>query len=55
MLDKDFIEKLKLMVNEYREDKLPNAKVPFHHEAEISDGLEDFVEYLTEKIKLNKV
>lgn len=39
------------LVDEFIEEKLPNAHSAFHHEAEIEAGFREFKEWLENKIK----
>ena len=42
---KDFL----LLIKEYKDKELPNCNKPFHHEAEISSGLDGLVNYIKNK------
>ncbi len=37
------------VIEEYREKELPNRNVPYHHEAEISAGLNGLIEFIKNK------
>jgi len=38
-----------LLIKEYKNKELPNCNKPFHHEAEISSGLDGLVNYIKNK------
>lgn len=38
-----------LLIAEYKDKELPNCNKPFHHEAEISSGLDGLVNYIKNK------
>ena len=38
-----------LLIKEYKDKELPNCNKPFHHEAEISSGLDGLVNYIKNK------
>ena len=42
---KDFLS----LIKEYKDKELPNCNKPFHHEAEISSGLDGLVNYIKNK------
>ena len=44
-MSKDFL----LLIKEYKDKELPNCNKPFHHEAEISSGLDGLVNYIKNK------
>ena len=45
----DMVKDFLLLIKEYKDKELPNCNKPFHHEAEISSGLDGLVNYIKNK------
>ena len=45
----DMVKDFLLLIKEYKDKELPNCNKPFHHEAEISSGLDGLVNYIKKK------
>ena len=45
----DMVKDFLLLIKEYKDKELPNCNKPFHHEAEISSGLNGLVNYIKNK------
>ena len=45
----DMVNAFLLLIKEYKDKELPNCNKPFHHEAEISSGLDGLVNYIKNK------
>jgi len=49
LFEKESSANVEILINDFKKEQLPNAKVPFHYEAEIAAGLEHFIKWLKNK------
>ena len=46
---------IQVLIEEYREQELPNRNQPYHYEAEIAAGLNGLIEFIKNKFNLKRI